>query len=492
MNPSPARLLSNVAYSVLYNLANILFPLATLVWVSRRLGASGLGEVSWAISVASYFALFAAFGMGQYGTRSIAQCQGDATARDRAMDELFSIQAVAALASSAAFAAVAAAIPELRRQHTLLLPMVAMVLATPFSLDWFFQGLEKFKYIALRSIAVKAATLACMIYAVRGPGDTAAYAWIYVAGICLNYVFNFNYALRLRGRWPTFRFDIASVSRPMRFTLISFAISLYLGLDKILLGAIAGYASVGYYTPAEKIVRSALTFAVAIPAAILPRMSSLYASADSGAPIRAMFEASVHAVLLVAAPLSIGIAIFARQLIMVFGGDGYMPSVPVLRTMSMIMIPVALANVLGVQVLVASGNEKKYLLSVLGGTTAFACSAALLIPRHGAVGAAASMVIAETTGMVLQMAFALPIVGEKVDYRQLLPILPSVVAVAASAATISFAVGDQRAAMLAAAVLCPAIYAASLFAFRDALFLRAVRIFVGGRTRAGRGGGGMT
>lgn len=452
----------------------------TLIWVSRKLGASGLGEVSWAISIGSYFALFAAFGMGQYGTRSIARCFDD-HARNKTLDELFSIQVVSALASSIVFAVMTAAIPELRRQRNLLIPMMVMVLATPFSMDWFFQGIEKFKYIALRSIAVKAATLVCMIYVVKGPEDTVVYAWIYIAGICLNYIFNFNYMLRLRGRFPSFNFHVSTCMSSMRFMLISFAISLYLGLDKILLGWIAGYSSVGYYTPAEKIVRSALSFAVAIPAAILPRMSSLYASAESRDSIRSIFEDSIHTVLLVAVPLMVGIAILARPLVLIFGGAAYIPSVPVVRVMSLIMIPVALANVMGVQVLVASGNEAKYLVSVLGGTVAFICSAVFLIGKNGAVGAATSMVIAETVGMMLQAVFALPIVGKKIAYNGLLPIIPATVVTACLAWAIIAIINEPRMVILVAGVSCPTIYALCLFLMRDKIFLRAMKILPGRR-----------
>ena len=53
------------------------FPLITFPYVSRILGVSGTGKVSFAISVVSYFTMVAALGIPTYGIRTTAKVRDD-------------------------------------------------------------------------------------------------------------------------------------------------------------------------------------------------------------------------------------------------------------------------------------------------------------------------------------------------------------------------------------------------------------------------------
>lgn len=51
-------------------------PLITIPYLSRVIGAEGLGVFSYTNSIANYFVLFALLGLNNYGNRTIAQVRG--------------------------------------------------------------------------------------------------------------------------------------------------------------------------------------------------------------------------------------------------------------------------------------------------------------------------------------------------------------------------------------------------------------------------------
>lgn len=56
---------------------NVLFPLITFPYVSRVLLAEGIGKVSFAQGVTSYFILLSGLGLSIYGIRAVAKVRDD-------------------------------------------------------------------------------------------------------------------------------------------------------------------------------------------------------------------------------------------------------------------------------------------------------------------------------------------------------------------------------------------------------------------------------
>ena len=61
----------NYIYNLIYQLLIIIIPFITTPYISRVLGADGIGLYSYAESITSYFVLFATMGVTIYGQREI-------------------------------------------------------------------------------------------------------------------------------------------------------------------------------------------------------------------------------------------------------------------------------------------------------------------------------------------------------------------------------------------------------------------------------------
>ena len=63
----------NIALNTAYQMFNLFFPFVTAPYLSRVLGADGIGIYSFTNSIATFFTMFATIGIWVYGTREIAR-----------------------------------------------------------------------------------------------------------------------------------------------------------------------------------------------------------------------------------------------------------------------------------------------------------------------------------------------------------------------------------------------------------------------------------
>ena len=81
-------LAKNSIYNIIYTVANILFPFATSIYVSRILLPVGVGKVASAQNIASYFITVAALGLPSYGVREFAKIREKKDKRNKLFTEL--------------------------------------------------------------------------------------------------------------------------------------------------------------------------------------------------------------------------------------------------------------------------------------------------------------------------------------------------------------------------------------------------------------------
>lgn len=63
----------NFMYNIIYQCLILIIPLVTAPYLSRVIGAKGVGTYSYTYSVVYYFMLFTLLGVNNYGNRSIAK-----------------------------------------------------------------------------------------------------------------------------------------------------------------------------------------------------------------------------------------------------------------------------------------------------------------------------------------------------------------------------------------------------------------------------------
>ena len=81
----------NFLMNMLLTVSNFLFPLLTFPYVSRVLSPIGTGKVAFAYCLVSYFSIFAAFGVANYGIRACAQVRDNKEKLSKIVQEILLI-----------------------------------------------------------------------------------------------------------------------------------------------------------------------------------------------------------------------------------------------------------------------------------------------------------------------------------------------------------------------------------------------------------------
>ena len=188
------------------------------------------------------------------------------------------------------------------------------------------------------------------------------------------------------------------------FYLTTLLASLYVNADKILIGGFFGATGVGYYSTAMKVVLLALALTTSLSAVLLPRMAHYHATGNA-TEFHAKLDQSLRFILMLALPLCAGMYLLSDLVIQALAGADFQPAAATLRILSVNVISIGLANLIGIQLLCSTGREKLYLLSLAGGLVVMGAGVALGFARQHN-GVALAIVFANLTQMLLQAGFA--------------------------------------------------------------------------------------
>ena len=79
----------NMLMNAILTMSGFIFPLISFPYVSRVLSPVGTGKVAFAISLVTYFSMFAQLGVPTYGIRACARVRDDKIKLSRTVQEVF-------------------------------------------------------------------------------------------------------------------------------------------------------------------------------------------------------------------------------------------------------------------------------------------------------------------------------------------------------------------------------------------------------------------
>lgn len=396
-----ASIKKNFLYQATYQLLLILTPLITTPFLSRVLGASQVGVYSYTFSITNYFVMFIVLGMSSYGVREIAACGANRARRTETFWGMFSCQ----LLASAIVVAVYLVYMFTDPQGGFLLACVwgMWVISAVLDITWLFFGVEEFKIPTIRSIITKVASLVVIFVFIRTPDDL----WIYCAAIAGSYLVNQVLLWPFLKRYVDIaRPSIAGVRKHMgpnlRLFIPVIAISFYVTLDKVMLGAMTNMTQTGFFEYSEKLSRMPMAVITAMGTVMLPRMT---AELHAGNHEKALdlLQGSIGAMLAMAFALMFGIIAIAPEFAPVFLGDQFASCWSLMSVLAVIIPIVSMTNVLGRQYLLPTDRDKLFTISVCVGAVVNICCNIALIPHFAAMGAAIATVCAEISVLVAQV-----------------------------------------------------------------------------------------
>ena len=466
----------NYIYNLVQQVLALLTPLVTTPYISRVIGAEGIGTYSYASSIVSYFALFAALGTANYGQREISYAQDDRARRT----EVFWNTEVLCVVTTLVCLCLYGVFVFFQRENRIIYAILSLaVLDVCLNISWLLTGMEEFGKIVARNVIIRIISISFIFIFVHTADDLV----IYVLGLTLVSVVS-NVSL-----WPfvpkfvdkpncKMMRPFAQIRTVLSMFIPTIAISIYTVLDKTMIGLITKDAAEnGYYEQALKVSRTALTVVTSLGTVMVPRIGFHYEKHDSEIVQQYMYR-SYRFVGLLGIPMCLGLVAVAPNFVPWFYGAGYGRVIPLLGILGFLLIAIGVNNVTGVQYLIPTKREHTFTKTVLIGALVNVCANLCLIPRFGCIGAALASVLAEVVIAVVQLWIVRRELSGSVIVRQSIKYALSGTAMFCVLLFESRLFGSsiRNTALLVASGIC--VYVLSLLLLRDAFFIENAKLML--------------
>jgi O-antigen/teichoic acid export membrane protein len=395
-----ANLKKNLAYNFLLSCSQVLLPLISIPYITRVLLPDGIGQVSFIDSLSFYFVAIAEFGIATYGVREVARTQHDHEKQRKLVSELVSLHCITSCITLVLYSVTVYLLWQKIQDIRLVLFSIAFLLANSFACEWYFQGIEKFRYITTRTLISRLLALAAMFILIKEPRHYYIYYGIMVGAAVINLVTNSVILFRklhinFRGlQWR----------HHLQHTWIAYLISLFYSitiiLDNVLLGMVSTAAAVGLYALSSRIVRLVGSLLTDMFLVLFPRTVSLVHSARE-MELKRIILRSVQLITLLTIPAGAGIYLLAGPLVQAVLSDRFYGAAANLQILAVLPFIKTYSLFLGKQILMSHQREKQYLYALVTGSLIFVVLTLILSHYYDQTGACYALITAETIILVI-------------------------------------------------------------------------------------------
>lgn len=396
-----SELKKNLIYNILYQILIIILPIITVPYVSRVLGTEGVGTYSYTYSIAYYFMLVSMLGINNYGNRQVAKARNNKEKLSKEFLSIYVIQVVTTILMIIAYIAYIVLFDIDYLKISII--QIIYVISSLFDVNWFFFGIEKFKFTVSRNTIVKVLSFVFILIFVKTETDTWKYTLILALSTLISQIFLF---IMLRKYIKIERISFKHVKKHIKPCIILFipiiSYSIYRVMDKIMLGNMSTISEVGFYENAEKIINIPVGLITALGTVMLPRISNLIANGEKNL-IEEYMKKSVELILFIGLPMIFGLMAISENFSVSFLGEDFRKSGDIMFLLSPTILFISIANVIRTQYLIPNEKDKEYVIATICGAVVNLIFNIILIPKLGSIGACIGTLLAEFTVMLYQI-----------------------------------------------------------------------------------------
>lgn len=238
-------------------LLGMLLPLITLPYLLRTLGMTNYGLVILASSLVSYFTAVTDFSFRITATRDVSIFRNSKKKLDIIFSKVVIIQTILLMVSIAVICGVILLYPPFFEHKEVFFLSILFLIGYTYFPDWFFQGIEKMKYITVINLSVKIFFTICVFVFIKKESDY----WIYPLLYGLGFVFSglIGYIILLKKYRLNFIFLkkrtlIQTCHSNIPVFMNQFLPNLYNNTSVFLLGILTTSDNVGIFDAIKKVV----------------------------------------------------------------------------------------------------------------------------------------------------------------------------------------------------------------------------------------------
>lgn len=398
------ELVSNFFSLSSLTIMNYLFPLLTFPYLVRILGVEKFGLLNFSTAFIGYFILLTDYGFNISAVRLIAVNREKNEVLNELISAVYLIKLFLMFISTFIFLIVVYNLGFFKNEIILYKITFLIVIGNFLYPFWFFQGLEKTKFVAVITFLIRLIWAISVFVFINNANDYILAALLnslqsIFIGIILFIVMIYKYHVKFI--IPSFLFLKKQIIEGGIIFISSCAISLYTISNTFILGLLTSNIFVGYFSAADKIRQAIQSIMTPFTQSMYPHVSKLFGQSKTKA--KRFIINSLKYVGTFSFLISTATFIFAEDLVFLFLGQQYSNSILVLRIISFLPFIIYLSNLFGIQTMLNLGMNKQFAIIISIAAVISIISSIILVPAYKEIGSGISMLITEifVTAMII-------------------------------------------------------------------------------------------
>ncbi|MGT3816853.1 oligosaccharide flippase family protein [Vibrio cholerae] len=325
------RLYKNIFSLFFVQILSYLVPFIVLPYLTRILGAEGFGSVAIGLSISAFSMIVTDFGFNLSGTRWIALNSSKKHKTAKYLGAVFSIKLILLILSLSILLMVALFKKSSIFSLDAIIGLVLLFVSQAFQINWFFQGIEKMKYIACSVLFSRFLYVVIILNLVVDDQDwflvfyAMAFSNLMLIMFSILFLYKENFYIALPRK-----LNIKFVFQDsLSFFISRLSVGLYTSISVFFVGSFSGVMQAAMYSCAEKIYQAG-------QAATSPISQALYPYIVKSKDINKLYKLTFLLLLPVSA-FSICGFLFSEYILDILYGSEYRSADEILKVFSIIL-----------------------------------------------------------------------------------------------------------------------------------------------------------
>ena len=347
------NIVNNTIMLMIFNIAKIIFPFITLPYLTRVLTTNAYGTVAYVKTIMTYMQILVDFGFVLSATKDIVNYKNNKEKLEYVVGDTLLARIILGVIGLIIILILSFTLPILRNNVLYTVLSYVVVFESVFLMDFLFRGLEKMHIITIRFILMKVISTVLTFVFIKNDSNLL---WIPVLDIISSFiaivlVLAEIKKIDLKMKFSGIKNVMKSIKNSFVYFISNVASTSFNALSTIIIGIYVSPTEVAYWSICMQIIGTIQACYSPISDGIYPEM------------IRSKNIKLIKKILKIFLPIiTVGcIATFflAKPVLMILGGEKYLPGVPILQMLIPNLFVGFLAIIYGWPTLGAIGKEKE-------------------------------------------------------------------------------------------------------------------------------------
>lgn len=345
-------LFENFASLGLVQFANYTLPLISLPYLVRVIGVEKFGIISMASVIILYFQTFVDFGFHYTAAKEVAQNQDNKIEISLVLSRTIIAQLLILSVCAIILTSLSFLIPYIQTNSLIIWLTFLKLPAHIFFPTWFFQGMEKMKYIAILNVINKSIFTLLIFIFIKDERDFIFYPALISLGYFISAFFAVIIILRkfnVRLYFPSFNELKTAYKCSYNVFLNLLFPNLYNNMSTLLLGFFHGDFIVGIYSAAKRFIQ------------ISEKVLDLFSKTAFPFLARKIQMHHIYSqiLLIISIAISLLLIIFADKVVIILFGGEFLKTIALLRILAISIVFIQLNKTYGINYLILVDKAKE-------------------------------------------------------------------------------------------------------------------------------------